>query len=96
MSTEGTDDGFISVSLVRWMLKQIEKETDLTEVREEGLDYIKGPKGPMMVGVKMINRFERIDTLCEEFHKRIEGEKAMIQQIVDWCFSIEREEKEGE
>lgn len=78
------DTGFVSVSLVRWMLKQIEKETDLTRVREEGMEYIKGPDGPRMVGVKMINRFERIDTLCEDFHKRIDGERKMLAEVMKW------------
>ena len=71
------DGGFISVSLVRWMLKQIEKETDLVEIRRDA-------KYPKNVGVKMLERIERIDTLCEEFHKRIDDERAMLAEVMKW------------
>ena len=76
--SDGKHDGFISVSLVRWMLKQIEKETDLSAVR--------GTRQPLEVGRKLIDRLERIDTLCEGFHERIDGEKMLLAEVMKWLF----------
>ncbi len=73
--SEGTDGGFISVSLALWMFKQIEKETDLTEV--------KSAKNSRMIGAKLIDRLDKIDTLCEEFRERIEGESKMLKEVVE-------------
>ncbi len=82
------DGGFISVSLVRWMLNQIEKETDISEMRDDITRKKRMMVGERqenrMVGVKVVERLERIDTLCEGFHKRIDGERAMLGDVVKW------------